>query len=414
MKVFSRDGHELAEFVRGDMYLYDPHRTRGHTHGVTGFQWHPHEKSVIASCSKDCSIRVFDIDREKKWKSLSGGLGVGDRITGSGAGIIHRDIAVLKNKQGRKTQVSAMAYSPDGGHIAATGVDGSLQIYRASGSFKTPDMVCWDAHANGTETSCVAYSMDGDTLITRGGDDTLKVWDIRKFKKPVRVFDGLTSFFDTTNCCFSPDQDMIVTGTSAKKGANGQLVFIDRSTLTISHTLDVVPNGSAVVSLWHPHINQIVVGGTDGTRVLYSPSLSNKGALLCAGRKARVGNTLESALGTTIYNPNALPLYQRQSTGKRKRESVRHSLASKKPPMPTNEHHSSSIYHSFMMKGLVSKDNRTQDPREVFLAKSDPTNTSGAVDNPWFKKGEKNYVSHVYAKNQPQTLYQKDQEEDPQ
>lgn len=106
---------------------------------------------------------------------MSGGLGVGDRITGSGAGIIHRDIAVLKNRQGKKTQVSAMAYSPDGGQLAATGVDGSLQIYRTSGSFSRPEIVCWDAHHPGTETSCIKYSIDGDTVVTRGGDDTLKV-----------------------------------------------------------------------------------------------------------------------------------------------------------------------------------------------------------------------------------------------
>merc|ERR1712194_668590 len=137
--------------------------------------------------------------------------------------------------------VSAMAYSPDGGHIAAAGVDGSLQIYRASGSFSRPELTCWDAHAPGTETSCIKYSMDGDTIITRGGDDTLKVWDVRKLKAPVKTFDNLVSYYDTSDCCFSPDQDMILTGTSAKKGGTGQLIFINRSTLQIEQALDVAP-----------------------------------------------------------------------------------------------------------------------------------------------------------------------------
>ena len=107
--------------------------------------------------------------------SASGGTGIGDRLVGSGRGIIHRDIAVLKDRRGRKTQVSAMAYSADGGQIAATGIDGSLQIYRTSGNFKRPDLVCWDVHESGTETSCVRFSLDTKMLITRGGDDTLKV-----------------------------------------------------------------------------------------------------------------------------------------------------------------------------------------------------------------------------------------------
>ena len=40
--------------------------------------------------------------------------------------------------------------------------------------------------------------------------------------------------------------------------------------------------------LWHKGINQIFAGCSDGvTRLLYSPRLSNKGALLCVGKAAR-------------------------------------------------------------------------------------------------------------------------------
>jgi len=410
MKIYSRDGHQQAMFTKGDMYIYDPNKTKGHTHPVTGFQWHPHEKQVLASCSKDCSIRVFDVEREKTWMSASGGTGIGDRLVGSGRGIIHRDIAVLKDRRGRKTQVSAMAYSADGGQIAATGIDGSLQIYRTSGNFKRPDLVCWDAHESGTETSCVRFSLDTKMLITRGGDDTLKVWDARKLTKPIKVFDELISYYDTTECCFSPEQNLILTGTSAKKDGTGRLVFIDYTTLEIQRVVDVAPGASVVSTLWNSSLNQIVAGGSDGARVLYSPEMSTKGAMLCAGRKARVVNTLEVALGTTIYNPHALPLYQRQG-GKRKRESIRHTLETKKPPMPTTEMNSSSMYHSFMMKGLVSKDNRTQDPREVYLQKSDKQNTKGSIDNPWYKKGDKDYVSHVYEKNQPINILEEEPQE---
>ena len=217
------------------------------------------------------------------------------------------------------------------------------------------------------------------------------------------------------------------------------------------------PGASVVSTLWNSSLNQIVAGGSDGARVLYSPELSTKGfepavkltenerCALCRGNAVcrSEGSSCEhtgSSLGSNDLQSTCTPVvssqsyvclfdgvqcprlftyylllgslvrYQRQG-GKRKRESIRHTLETKKPPMPTTEQHSSSMYHSFMMQGLVSKDNRTQDPREVYLQKSDKQNTSGAVDNPWFKKGNKDYVSHVYEKNQPNTILEEEPEE---
>lgn len=69
-----------------------------------------------------------------------------------------------------------------------------------------------------TEVSSISYSYVGDLLVTRSCDDTMKVWDIRKFKECLHCFDDLYSRYDTTNAIFSPDDKVIVTGTSAKKG----------------------------------------------------------------------------------------------------------------------------------------------------------------------------------------------------
>ncbi len=43
-KVYSRDGKEEGEFVRGDMYIRDMKNTKGHVSGCTGGSWHPTEK----------------------------------------------------------------------------------------------------------------------------------------------------------------------------------------------------------------------------------------------------------------------------------------------------------------------------------------------------------------------------------
>ena len=50
-----------------------------------------------------------------------------------------------------------------------------------------------DAHEKGSDASCITFAYDNHHIATRGGDDTLKLWDIRYFKKPVKVATNLFS-----------------------------------------------------------------------------------------------------------------------------------------------------------------------------------------------------------------------------
>jgi len=49
-----------------------------------------------------------------------------------------------------------------------------------------------------------------------------------------------------TDCIFSPDDKLVITGTSVKKGEGvGKLVFLDRQTLKIAAELDVAPQSAS-------------------------------------------------------------------------------------------------------------------------------------------------------------------------
>ena len=50
------------------------------------------------------------------------------------------------------------------------------------------------------------------------GDDTLKLWDIRAMKRPINVAAGLESVYAVTSCVFSPDDQLVSTGTSVRRG----------------------------------------------------------------------------------------------------------------------------------------------------------------------------------------------------
>lgn len=119
---------------------------------------------------------------------------------------------------------------------------------------------------------------DEKRLATRSMDDTLKLWDIRNTVHPFQEFKDLTNLSSKTNIALSPDERMILTGTSVRKGfAHGQLMCFDVLTGDlVSQT--PISKDSVITVLWHPVLNQIILGSGDGNiRVLYDPKLSTRG-----------------------------------------------------------------------------------------------------------------------------------------
>jgi hypothetical protein len=125
----------------------------------------------------------------------------------------------------------------------------------------------------------------------------------------VKVFTGLENHYAQTDCIFSPDLTMIVTGTSNKENEvkksvkkpggddegdtpissddRGKLVFFD--TVKLERAFSVGMSDKSIIRIvWHPILNQILATSSDTrTHVLYSPDKSTRGALMCVGRKVR-------------------------------------------------------------------------------------------------------------------------------
>jgi WD40 repeat protein len=99
-----------------------------------------------------------------------------------------------------------------------------------------------------------------------------------------------------TTVSFSPDERLIVTGTSVMKSASSakadettvekpsSLVLLNADTLKLEKRVGFSSNG-VICTLWSGKLNQVVVGLADGkVKVLYSPEKSIKGIKLCATR----------------------------------------------------------------------------------------------------------------------------------
>ncbi len=119
------------------------------------------------------------------------------------------------------------------------------------------------------------------------------------------------SRFESTDCCFSPDDRIVLTGTSMDRGEkSGKLVFLDKD--TFNPVMEMAVGESHVVrSLWHPKLNQMIVGSGDGVvRVFYDPDRSINGAKLCVVRKASKVKPTQYVATQHIIAPYSLPMFR--------------------------------------------------------------------------------------------------------
>ncbi|CAL8470106.1 g9648 [Coccomyxa elongata] len=329
IKVYDRDCILRGETLQGDMYIRDQKNTKGHVSPCTYGQWHPTDRYTAMTSSEDGTVRVWDA-----WN------------------VVQKTVIKPTLKKPGRVKVTTARYNSDG-HIIAAGLEnGTIQLWDVKGKFGTsaavgqvlppkPQMVAkqdwsyvsgggrsvYGAHADQSEITSLAFTRDSTTMLSRGADATLKEWDVRKFKTPVHVWEGLLADNATTQVALSPDERLILTGISAgRDGSGGALVFLDRQTRQLVRRI-AMP-ASVVAVQWHPKLNQIMLGVGDkkagSVRILYDTTWSTRGVLQCTSRKPRPKDAFDFQAPLVIHTPHALPLFREDKPGgKRKREKDR-------------------------------------------------------------------------------------------
>ena len=102
-------------------------------------------------------------------------------------------------------------------------------------------------------------------------------------KTPLKVFEDLPNHYAETNAAFSPDEQLIFTGTSIEKdGDNGGLLcFFDRKKLELVSRVGISPQYSVIRCLWHPRINQVFFSLTNEFQEMSTAILKDIIELLC-------------------------------------------------------------------------------------------------------------------------------------
>lgn len=381
-KILDRDGFEKMECVKGDQYINDMSKTKGHIAGLTYGCWNPTRRDEFLTSAQDSTLRIWIVKGKEQ-----------------------KTVIKTRTQGGLKTNPTSCTFNRDGTLIAAGCFDGSIQMWDTRKMFVNTTHCVREAHQKGSEISSIVFSYLGTMLATRSCDETMKLWDMRALKQPLHKFDGLFSRYDTTDATFSPDDSLLVTGESLEKDKEfANLYFYDAKTFELVNKIPVT-NSHVVKTLWHPKLNQIFVGCGDGTiKGYYDEKRSMRGAKLCIVKTYRKKKQMEMGGGIQVITPHALPMFRQEKSRSLRKQMEKDRLdpvKSRRPDLPITSGQggrvasSGGTLSSYVIRnlGLSKRVDDDQDPREAILK--------------YAKEAEENpiWIAPAYKKTQPKPIF---------
>ncbi|KAK1747497.1 putative WDR70-like protein [Skeletonema marinoi] len=331
-RVVDREGRTtLYHFMKGDVYVTDSSKNKGHTASVTGVAFHPLGQEICWSCSYDGSVRQWDVSGRGKtqFQKL----------------VSQKVISKCKNEKGQRTQIVS--------NLSVIPMEGRLWLVHRAVVFKSGaalEVHGISAHGGTKPVTFVTFIGDGSKIASRSdSDDTVRIWNVEKMEKDSGSFSrkrsgGLPALNESANCAFSPDGTVVCAGSSVnprEPNCCGKLKFYrlpeePKNGKPIKEAKkEKKKKESAILDpIVELDLNQIAVGTSDGLiHVLFDQTLSSKGALIPSSRSVRPSDGLSDLLRTraptgsaaflagsnaNIQTPNALPLFREEARATRK------------------------------------------------------------------------------------------------
>lgn len=272
--LMARDGivdSKQGICAKGDQYIADMANTKGHVQMLNHGCWRPKDNGEFITCSNDATIRIWNPDKLSQQKTV---------------------IKTRSPVNGLKTIPNVCRYSRDALTIVAGCQDGTVMMWDTRRKFIATSGCIRNAHLKGSEITGLDYSYDMTKLCSRSDDESCKLWDLRQLKRALATRTGLTTLYSTTDCCFSPDDRVVVTGTSGTEQQGGEVLFMDSSNLASRRSLGIGAGASVLRVRWHPKINHLAYTSSDGqVHVTYDSQRSLGGgfALLLSESAASAG-----------------------------------------------------------------------------------------------------------------------------
>lgn len=324
---------------KGDQYIADMAKTKGHIQMLNDGSWNPKEKSNFLTCSNDATIRLWDLNKLDQQKTV---------------------IKTRSPVNGVKTIPNVSKFSRDSLSIIAGCNDGSIMTWDTRRKFLSTSSCIKSAHLKGSEITGIDYCYSGNRICSRSDDETCKVWDLRQLKQPTAIKSGLTTLHSVSDCCFSPDDKYVLTGTSSANNGPGELHFLDAIDLATQQSTEI--EGASVLRVrWHPRINHIGYSCSDGRLIVACDKRRSIGGLLStdAGRGLKRKKYIPGS-GVTdikkIITPHALPLFREEPSSSSFAKIRQDPKRSYKPEIPISSNENGRIKsHGSTLSSYIAK-----------------------------------------------------------
>mmetsp|Transcript_17596 Transcript_17596/g.71160 ORF Transcript_17596/g.71160 Transcript_17596/m.71160 type:complete len:484 (+) Transcript_17596:798-2249(+) len=165
---------------------------KGHTERISHLAFHPSKQGVIASCSADKTVHLWDTKREERDRVTAIYRDHADRVSGVA---FHPDGELLGSssfdttwrlydletgtclllQEGHSKPIYRIAFHPDGSLAASCGLDRAARVWdNRSGRC----IMTFTGHVDSVLGA--DFSPDGYQLATGSNDNSIKIWDLRK------------------------------------------------------------------------------------------------------------------------------------------------------------------------------------------------------------------------------------------
>ncbi|EDO06193.1 WD domain G-beta repeat family protein [Babesia bovis T2Bo] len=295
ISFYSDAGEHMFNTTKGDMYLLDPRKTRGHTATVTCLSADPDENNIFTSGSIDGTLRNFDINAPRQGVSMS----------------IHAiQTFVPKAARGPRAQITALCFCTLKSKSIVVGATerGSLCTWDRRTAY--PGVVNMEAHMSRIGA---VLSPDDNMLISRC-HDVVKLWDLRNPTKVVLEC-AVPGGDMCPNMAISPDGLHVAVGEvtpinprNIKEGFKGCIKVVSAKTLSVDHQFKVKSPPGPIA--WANELGQLFTICHDGKIWSRCNSDALESMYLSRAKAAVRHKATAAAQQTVSVQPEVFPIDQ--------------------------------------------------------------------------------------------------------